>query len=443
MNVPIVMPQMGQSVAEGTIVRWCKKVGETIAPDDVIAEIESDKIGIEVESPVAGILGSCLKREGETASVGEIIGMIIAEGEPEANPGEALPAAEPGQNRPHAGGGGEQILVSAQATGPLAAAKALPDITAAWLSPYVLRLAVQNNISMHELQGIRGSGRQGRITRNDLLQYLARRPVSSNTLSGAAPDPEQVNLAELGQVVPMTSIRRTIADHMVQSIHTSAHVTMVHAVDMTSIVALRDRIKDEFYATHKVKMTYTAVLLFVTARVLREYPIINASVSGTNIIMRKEVNIGCAVALPDESLVVPVVKNADKKSFPEIARDLDRLIRLARDKSLRRQDVEGGTFSLSNFGAFGSLIGTPIINQPQVAILGMGAVFKAPVVIQNQICIRDQIYLSFTFDHRVIDGAMGGRFLNAIQRHTEALTADALNLRVLARDADAGSGAAI
>jgi 2-oxoglutarate dehydrogenase E2 component (dihydrolipoamide succinyltransferase) len=425
MNVPIIMPQMGQSVAEGTIVRWCKKTGEAIAVDEVIAEIESDKISIQVESPVAGKLGSCLKREGDTASVGEIIGIILTEGEEPAH----APAAEVEKDRPHHGAGGDQILVSARSGNPGPSDMKLPDITSAWLSPYVLRLAVQNNISMAELQSIKGSGRQGRLSRNDLLQYLARRPVSSTTLAGVAAQTGAADLSALGDVVPMTSIRKTIADHMVQSIHTSAHVTMVHAVDMTSIVNLREQIKDEFFETYKVKMTYTGVLLFVTARVLREFPIINASVSGTNIIMRKNINIGCAVALQDESLVVPVVKDADKRLFPEVAQDLDRLINLARTKSLRREDIEGGTFSLSNFGSFGSIIGTPIINQPQVAILGMGAVFKAPVVVKNEVCIRDQMYLSFTFDHRVIDGAMGGRFLNAIQRHMESLSAESLNLK--------------
>lgn len=430
MNVPIIMPQMGQSVAEGTIVRWHKKIGDPIEVDEAIVEIEGDKISIEVESPTAGKLGSCLKREGETATVGDIIGVITIEGDDNAD--ESPPPVATDRHRPHAGSSGDQVLVSSRPVAPPSSGVELPDITRDWLSPIVLRLALQNNISMPELKNIRGTGRQGRVTRSDMLQYLARRPVGSTTVSKDSRGDEDVaNLASLGQVVPMTSIRRTIADHMVQSIHTSAHVTMVHAVDMTSIVALREKIKDEFFETYKVKMTYTAVILFVTARVLREYPIINASVSGSNIVMRKDVNIGCAVALQDESLVVPVIRDADKKSFPQIAQDLDRLIMLARNKSLRREDVEGGTFTLSNFGAFGSLIGTPIIHQPQVAILGMGAVYKAPVVIDNQICIHDQVYLSFTFDHRVIDGAMGGRFLNAIQKHTESLTAEALDLKTL------------
>lgn len=428
MNVPIVMPQMGQSVAEGTIVRWIRKAGDAVRADEVILEIESDKINVEVGSPADGVLASCLKHEGQIALVGEVIGMVRTGAEASAG---TLPDATPGPNRPHAGGDDEQILVSASsATIPPPAARALPEITSDWLSPYVMRLALQNNITLAELKSLKGTGREGRLTRQDLLHYLARRPAPDHAsrLSSAAPD---AGMANLGEVVPMTSIRRTIADHMVQSIHTSAHVTMVHAVDMTSIVALREQVKEAFFAAHGVKMTYTAVLLFVTARVLRQYPSINASVSGSNIILRKDVNIGCAVALPDESLVVPVVREADRKTFPDIARELDRLISLSRQKALRREDIEDGTFSISNFGAFGSLIGTPIINQPQVAILGVGAIFKAPVVVDGQICIRDQVYLSLTFDHRVIDGAMGGRFLNAIQTRTEALTADSLSIRAL------------
>jgi pyruvate/2-oxoglutarate dehydrogenase complex dihydrolipoamide acyltransferase (E2) component len=420
MNVPITMPQMGQSVAEGTIIRWVKKEGDAVCADDIILIIESDKISVEVGSPVAGAIGRCMKQEGEVVSVGEVIGEIIA---------HDLPAAPVGQHRPHADVSGDQKLVSKQTVSVGTSNVRLPEITRDWLSPYVMRLALQNDISLAELKEINGTGSEGRLTRNDVLHYLSKRPLVSGaprTLNATSAD-----LASLGEVRPMTSIRRTIADHMVQSIHTSAHVTMVHAVDMTSIVALRNNIKDTFLATYGFKMTYSAVLLFVTARVLREYPIINASVIGSNIVLHKDVNIGIAVALSDESLVVPVVKKADTKSFLEIARELERLISVSRNKALQREDVQDGTFTVSNFGAFGSLIGTPIIHQPQVAILGVGAIYKAPVVVDNQICIRDQVYLSFTFDHRVIDGAMGGRFLNAIQKQTESLTAENLNITKL------------
>lgn len=430
------MPQMGQSVAEGTIVKWRKQVGESVAADEVLMEVESDKITVEVESPAAGRLGTIMKGEGARASVGEVIAVL--ETEAGAEGGAATESVEPPKetraNRPHAGADGDQMLVSVMGEDDaLGTGMRLPELTRDWLSPFVLRLAMLNNVSLKELQEIRGSGRQGRITKNDLLTYLARRPVGATSLAQATgkPKPGPRDVETLGQVVPMTSIRRTIADHMVQSIHTSAHVTMVHAVDVTHIVALRDRVKRSFEQKYGVKMTYTGVLIYVTARVLKEYPTINASVFGDNLVLRNEVNIGFAVALQDESLVVPVIKNADKRSFPEIAQELDRLIQVARSKQLKREDVEGGTFSLSNFGAFGSLIGTPIIYQPQVAILGMGAVFKAPAVVDDTICVRDQLYLSFSFDHRVIDGAQGGRFLNAIQTRTESLTEKDLGVEKL------------
>ncbi|TAN35990.1 MAG: 2-oxo acid dehydrogenase subunit E2 [Verrucomicrobia bacterium] len=419
-RVPILMPQMGQSVAEGTVVAWKHKTGENVKADEALLEIETDKTNVEVESPATGTLVACLKHDGERAAAGETIGFIEVEitAEEAAKPHGAAPKAE-------------AETVSSQTTFQIT--NDLPAINRDQFSPYVLRLAMLNGVTMEELEGIRGTGRGARVTKSDLLHYLARRPIVTNGVRAAqgVAEPSAADLAALGKVVPMTSIRRTIADHMVQSIHTSAHVTMVHLVDMTHLVQLRERIKDEFEQRYHARLSYTALVLFVTARVLRDFPSINASVAGANLVLRSEVNIGCAVALSDESLVVPVVHQADKKSFPEIVQELDRLIERARKKELTRADVEGGTFTISNFGAFGSIIGTPIINQPQVAILGMGAIVKSPTVVDNQIVIRDRLYLSFTFDHRVIDGAMGGRFLNAIQKATEKLDEKALNVEAL------------
>jgi 2-oxoglutarate dehydrogenase E2 component (dihydrolipoamide succinyltransferase) len=422
-HVPIIMPQMGQSVAEGEIVRWHKDVGEAIANDEVVVEIETDKTRVEVESPASGTLASCLKQAGEIAAAGEVIGMI--ESADEVEPAVPAPPSAPvAAQRPHAGGDDDAVTVSTQAPSWDGAAS-LPLIDRDYYSPAVLRLALHNNLSLKDLKAIAGSGRGGRVTRNDILAYLARRP------SEAAPPGTEAVEAEyrdLGKVVPMTAIRRTIADHMVQSIRQSAHVTMVHAVDMTHIVALRNEYKQRFEERHGAKLTYTAVLIFVTARVLRDFPLINALVRDTTIVQRNEINIGCAVAVSDESLVVPVVRHADRLSLPEIARELARLIALAQSKELDRKAVEGGTFTISNFGAFGSLIGTPIIHQPQVAILGMGTVFKTPAVVGDKIRVRERLYLSFSFDHRVIDGAQAGRFLNAIQRTAEGVTAEELDL---------------
>jgi len=419
-RVPIVMPQMGQSVAEGTIIAWKKKVGDAVQKDDVLMEIETDKTNVEIECAATGTLVTCLKHDGDRAAAGEVIGYI-----------EAEVAEEPAPKAHGAVPGGEAEVVSSHTSFNLV--NDLPEIDRDRFSPYVMRLAMLNGVTLDELQSIRGTGRGGRVSKSDLLQFLARRPVGAHSVQAElqTDTPATEDLATLGKVVPMTSIRRTIADHMVQSIHTSAHVTMVHLVDVTHLVGLRERIKEGFEQRFHAKLTYTGVLTFVTSRVLHAFPTINASVAGANLILRKDVNIGCAVALPDESLVVPVVQHADQKSFPEIAQDLDRLIARSRARELTRDDVENGTFTISNFGAFGSIIGTPIINQPQVAILGMGAVVKQPVVMDDQIVIRDRLYLSFSFDHRVIDGAMGGRFLNAIQKATEKLDEKTLNLETL------------
>lgn len=423
-SISIVMPQMGQSVAEGTIVKWHKKPGETIGADEPLLEVESDKISFGVESPCAGTLTRCLKGEGETATVGEVIGVIETGSSESAAAPAAAPAASAG--KPHAGSDKDQILVTAEAHAPKLEFGALPEITRDWLSPYVLRLALMNSVSLDELRGIRGTGRQGRITKDDLLRYLARRAH----LPAAEPNPAPAGGATLPEddVMPMTAIRRTIADHMVQSIHTSAHVTMVHEVDMTHAVEMRTRFKDAMKRKHRCRFSYSALLMMAAARVLREFPVVNSSVIGTNIVRHKVVNIGCAVALQDESLVVPVIRNVDEKSFLEVSVELDRLIERARQRALTRADISDGTFSISNFGAFGSIIGTPIIYQPQVAILGMGAVFKAPVVVNNEVCVRDRMYLSFSFDHRVIDGAMGGRFLNSLQKTIESVDENVLGL---------------
>ena len=425
-RVPIVMPQMGQSVAEGTVIAWKKQVGDQVQADDILLEIETDKTNAEIESPATGVLATCLKQAGERAATGETIGLLEVEAPDEAG---AEPAPAPASTAPAA----PRPPAAPPRPIRLPNHHELPEINRDLFSPFVLRLAMMNDLSMQELNTITGTGRGGRVTKTDLLHYLARRPIGAASVRAeiGKDDLTPRDLESLGRVLPMSSIRRTIADHMVQSVHTSAHVTMVHLVDVTHLVGLRDRIKKDFEARFRTKLTYTGMLLFVTSRVLRDFPSINASLVGTNLVQRRDINIGCAVALPDESLVVPVVQHADQKSFPEIAQELGRLILLARQRELTRTDVEFGTFTISNFGSFGSIIGTPIINQPQVAILGMGAVVKAPVVVNGEIVIRDQLYLSFSFDHRVIDGAMGGRFLDAIRQATEALTEEALNLETL------------
>ena len=417
-RVPIVMPQMGESIAEGTILRWLRKVNDRVQADEIIVEVETDKANVEIESPATGILVSCLKQEGEIAAAGEVIGYIEAE--------EEVPLTEEGQETVGEITTGKEVSRRPERRFE----QKIPEVDQAYFSPYVLRLAMINGITLEELRSLRGSGVNGRITKRDILEYLARRPVATPSVEGIVgkPTPDDAELSALGKVVPMSAIRKTIADHMVMSVRTSAHVTMVHPVDMSRAVSLRKEYRESFQQRHQARLSYTAMMMYACSRVLPDFPLVNSVVYGSNIILRDEINIGCAVALADESLVVPVVRHADRKGFPQIARDLAHLIYLARERALKREHVERGTFTISNFGAHGSIIGTPIINQPQVAILGMGAIFRGPVVEDDRIVPRDMMYMSLSFDHRVIDGELGGRFLRTLQERMESFSAEELEL---------------
>ena len=423
-EIPILMPHMGQSITEGTVVKWYKSVGDEVKTDELLVEVESDKVTFEVISPASGRLVNCLKNEGDVSAVGTAIGTL--ETEDAVAVGQTTIAANSSED--------EESVEEYSALAEIPSADKerglsgkLPPITREWLSPSVARLALRHHVSQEELEKLKGSGHSGRVTRRDLLDYIASRTTVATPGTGARADVDIDELKKHGRVVPMTAIRRSIADHMVQSIQTSAHVTMVHALDVTDLVALRERVKETFRTEHEVNLTYTSIMIYVVAKQLRESPNINASTFGSHILQRDAVNVGFAVALRDESLVVPVICNADTLSMPEIAAELNRLERLSRTRDLRREDIEDGTFTISNFGTFGTLFGTPIINQPQVAILGMGAITKHPVPTETQgVAFRDILYLSFSFDHRVIDGAAAGRFINGVQNRVDALTAEVL-----------------
>jgi len=414
---------MGQSIAEGSVVKWHKAVGDPVQTDDLLVEVESDKVTFEVGSPVNGTIAEIAIDEGNVADVGAQIATIESLEEAPAAP--STTAAQRGASE-SAATHVDTFEQPADAVDMDSVPSDIPEMTRDWLSPSVARLALRHGVSMDELETLRGTGRSGRVTRRDLIEHLATRTAPA-AIAGAPSTRDDVDvdsLKEHGHVVPMSAIRRSIADHMVQSIHTSAHVTMVHALDVTELVALRDSIKGAFQKQHGCKITYTAIMLYVTGRLLRRFPNVNASAFGAYILQRDAINLGCAVALPDESLVVPVIRNADTLTLPEIAVELDRLVRLARNRELAREDVEGGTFTISNFGTFGSLFGTPIINQPQVAILGMGAITKQPVPDGDSFRFADTLYLSLSFDHRVIDGAMAGRFFLGMQEGVSKLTAE-------------------
>ncbi|MCP4451495.1 MAG: 2-oxo acid dehydrogenase subunit E2 [Planctomycetes bacterium] len=423
-EIPILMPHMGQSIAEGTVVKWHKHVGDEVRVDELLVEVESDKVAFEVVSPATGRLTACLKDEGDVTEVGTAIGTL--ESEEELGLSQTTIAANygPKEISPEADA---QVAESDDMDQKKILPGELPALTGEWLSPSVARLALRHHISLAELEQLKGSGRSGRVTRRDLLEYLSTRTTPSTSGTAVRADVSIEELKKHGRVVSMTAIRRSIADHMVQSIHTSAHVTMVHALDLTNLVALRESVKKSFKVEHSVNLTYTGIMIYIIGRLMHDFPMINASTFGSYILQRDAVNIGCAVALPDESLVVPVVRHADARSMPDIATELDRLVRSARSRDLVREDVEDGTFTISNFGTFGSLFGTPIINQPQVAILGMGAITKQPVPDEAKgVAFRDVLYLSFSFDHRVIDGAAAGRFFKELQDGADALTAEIL-----------------
>ncbi len=424
-EIPILMPHMGQSIAEGTVVKWHKQVGDEVQADELLVEVESDKVAFEVVSPASGILTACLKDEGDITEVGTAIGTLATEEEVAVN--QTTIAANRGMEAMHAENNGIPIEeTKAQRRQDLEGE--LPALTREWVSPSVARLALRHHVTIEELEKLKGSGRSGRVTRRDLLDYLATRTAPTTSGTAVRADVNVEDLKQYGRVVSMSAIRRSIADHMVQSIHTSAHVTMIHALDVTELVALRESVKAEFKKTHKVNLTYTTLMIHLISRLLHEFPMINASTFGSYILQRDAINIGCAVALPDESLVVPVIHHADTRSIPDTAQELDRLVRLARTRDLKREDIEDGTFTISNFGTFGSLFGTPIINQPQVAILGMGAITKQPVPDEkNGFAFRDTLYLSFSFDHRVIDGAAAGRFFQCVQEAVNGLTAEVLH----------------
>jgi 2-oxoglutarate dehydrogenase E2 component (dihydrolipoamide succinyltransferase) len=423
MPTNVIMPQMGESIAEGTITKWMKKVGERIDRDEPLFEISTDKVDAEIPSPAAGVLTQILVKENETVAVNTVVAVIDGEGaalaapgpsavaapRPDVTPTTALPTPSP------AAGSGVP-----PAAAPLTQAPGNGEEEETRTSPLVRRIAREHNV---DLSQVKGTGLGGRVSKKDILEFIEQRGASSAAApSPAAPalpmSPPAVTFTGATQSVPMTPMRRQIAEHMVTSLRTSAHVYTVIEVEMTRIVAAREHFKDEFERRHGIKLTYTTFFVRACVDAIKEFPIINSSVEGTNIIYKRNVNIGLAVAL-ENGLIVPVIKRADEKNFLGVARDVQDLADRARSKRLSVDDVQGGTFTITNPGSFGGLFGLPIIHQPQVAILGVGAIEKRPVVRDDAIAIRHMVYLSISYDHRVIDGAMAERFMGKIKKILE------------------------
>ena len=437
----IKMPKLGESITEGTIVSWSVKVGDVIQEDDVLFEVNTAKVSAEIPSPVAGKVVEILFKEGDTVAVGTVVAVVDMGGE-EASDEETASGKETPESKENASSDAEKV--SSQV------AKAEER----WYSPVVIQLARSANIPKEELDSIQGTGYEGRLSKKDIKDYIEKKkrgisevskaaipagaaPAASTTSSPAsvsvptpvaapsAPSKQTPAAANIPgvEVKEMDRVRRIIADHMVMSKKVSPHVTNVVEVDVTRLVRWREKNKDAFFSREGVKLTYMPVITEAVAKALAAYPQVNVSVDGYNILFKKHINIGIAVSLNDGNLIVPVVHDADHLNLNGLAVAIDSLALKARDNKLMPDDIDGGTFTITNFGTFKSLFGTPVINQPQVAILGVGYIEKKPAVIEtpegDTIAIRHKMYLSLSYDHRVVDGMLGGNFLHFIADYLE------------------------
>ncbi len=448
MKVEMLMPQMGESITEATILRWLKKVGDVVTKDETILEISTDKVDSEIPAPSSGVLSEILFQEGDVVPVKVKIAVIDTAAKEGAQNGAMAPTKT--DSAPAASSPSPSASSSSTASLQAPTASSIDqdhEDTALKLSPLVRKLAEQHGVTLDEIATIKGSGQGGRVTKQDFLAYVETKnsssPVVKSTQATAplsSPSPamkppvkssngkEMPTLDEWRpdgtKVVVMDRMRQAIADHMVRSKHTSPHVYSVQEVDVTNIALWREAHKNSFKKNEGFNLSFTPFFLEAAVRGLVEYPLVNASVQEKSIVLKKHVNLGCAVALGNTGLIVPVIKKAEELTFMGIARGLNDIALRARDKKLLPDDVAGGTFTVTNPGVFGTLIGTPIINQPQVAILCLGAIEKRPVVINDMIAIRQMCYLTLSYDHRIIDGSLGGQFLAFIKKFLESWELD-------------------
>ncbi len=424
----IKMPKLGESITEGTIVSWSVQVGDVIREDDVLFEVNTAKVSAEIPSPVAGRIVEILFKEGDTVAVGTVVAVVDMGGDDE--PSEPSAGTKESVKAPVAdntGAGDSPVPVQ-----ELPKAQAAGSENERWYSPVVLQLAREARILQEELDRIPGTGYQGRLSKKDIKQYIIQKQNGAAGVAAAKPAVAAVpqsspvtatSVAEGIEVKEMDRVRRMIADHMVMSKHTSPHVTTLVEVDMTKLVKWREKNKEAFFKREGVKLTYMPAITEATAKALVAYPQVNVSVEGYNILFKKHINVGIAVSQNDGNLIVPVVHDADRLNLSGLAIAIDGLAAKARINKLMPDDIAGGTFTITNFGTFKSLFGTPIINQPQVAILGVGVIEKKPAVMETPegdvIAIRHKMYLSLSYDHRVVDGSLGGNFLYFIKNYLE------------------------
>ncbi len=428
----IKMPKLGESITEATIIKWLVREGGTVKEDDPLLDIATDKVDSEVPSPVAGRVKKIFYKENDVVPVGEVIALIDTSSTYGEDSKVSFEKSEESDTE-------TEIIKVAGENEASQSHKVKESITkesgSRFYSPLVIQIARKENISLEELDRIKGSGLNGRVTKNDVLAYLKNRgqkveqmPVipekETSTITESPVETVSFAASEGDEIIEMDRIRKLTAEHMIRSKHTSAHVTNILEADVTAIVNWRNKIKDEFEKHEGVKLTYLPVIIEAAIRALRDFPMLNASVDGTRIILKKRINIGIAVALEDTNLIVPVIKNADILNLSGIARELNRLASSARSHKLRPEDIQDGTFTITNFGTFRNTIGTPIINQPQVAILGIGNIEKKPAVLETPdgdvIAIRHKMFLSLTYDHRIINGAYAGAWLKKLADYLES-----------------------
>ena len=411
----IKMPKLGESITEGTIVSWSVKVGDIIQEDDVLFEVNTAKVSAEIPSPVAGKVVEILFKEGDTVAVGTVVAVVDMGGEEDDSSQENVSDSH------------EKVFAESEIQ--KGNQESIETKEERWYSPVVIQLAREAKIPKEELDSIQGTGYEGRLSKKDIKDYIDRKKRGLSGTPEPAPSVPAAVVSSAASNIPgvevkeMDRVRRIIADHMVMSKKVSPHVTNVVEVDVTKLVRWREKNKDAFFRREGVKLTYMPVITEAVAKALSTYPQVNVSVDGYNILFKKHINVGIAVSLNDGNLIVPVVHDADHLNLNGLAVAIDSLAIKARDNKLMPEDIDGGTFTITNFGTFKSLFGTPIINQPQVAILGVGYIEKKPAVIEtpegDTIAIRHKMYLSLSYDHRVVDGMLGGNFLHFIADYLE------------------------
>lgn len=438
-SVELIMPKMGESIAEATILKWLKNVGDSVEVDEPILEIATDKVDSEVPSPAAGIISEILFAEGDVVEVGKVLAKIG--GEVGASAPASTPAPAPAQEVNNTNGSAVvnnnvPYIPTVDETQTISSADG-----SRFYSPLVMNIAKTEGISMVELESIPGTAKEGRVSKKDILSYVENRkngapaqvaqaPVQPKP-AAPAPAPQPVKEHKVNvpvypgdEIIEMDRMRKLIADHMVMSKHTAPHVTSFVEADVTHMVKWREKIKKDFEKREGEKITFTPLFIEAIVKAIKDFPMINISIDGQNIIKRKAINIGMAAALPSGNLIVPVIKNADSKNLIGLVRDVNDLANRARANKLTPDEISGGTFTLTNVGGFGNVMGTPIINQPQVAILAVGSITKKPVVMETEagdvIAIRHMMFLSLSYDHRVVDGSLGGSFLRKVADYLEA-----------------------